>query len=46
MEEAKELISKAAKVNKRNVPEFLLEKVFRISDTTVLRNKAVIGTLI
>lgn len=29
IEEAKELIDKAARVNKRNVPEFLLEKVFR-----------------
>lgn len=30
-EEAKELIKKAARINKHNVPEFLLEKVFSIA---------------
>lgn len=40
-EEAKQLIGKAARVNKRNVPEFLLEKVFSI--TGKWHNSAVPG---
>lgn len=40
-EEAKQLISKAARINKRNVPEFLLEKVFSI--TGKWHNRAVTG---
>lgn len=41
IDEAKELISKAARINKRNVPEFLLENVFSI--TGIWHNSAVTG---